>query len=144
MPGKSPCSMSCTRRYTKRQRSMATVWMCSDRGNNVYIGVWLMPLGISRQPYKDDKPAAQRSGRFPASWQWLCLAGLELYLGCLHVERRFGQQLLELGVLDLIIFQAPCLIGLHAAVLGAPLKERGLAEPVLADQKWYKNFLEKY
>ena len=45
---------------------------------------------------------------------------------------RLGQQLLEPGVLDFQVLQAVGLIGLHAAVLGAPFVERGLAESALA------------
>lgn len=92
-------------------------------------------LGTAPQ---DDKPGAQKSGCAPASWRWpcACLVGLALYpetdLERLQVKVRFGQQLLEPGILDLKILQAPSLISFHSTVLGAPPVERGLAEPALA------------
>lgn len=43
----------------------------------------------------------------------------------------FCQQLLEPGVLDLPVLQAPGLIGFHAVLLASPFVERGLAEPAL-------------
>lgn len=43
-----------------------------------------------------------------------------------------GQQLLEPGILDRQLPQAPRFLGIHAAVLGTPLVERGLAEPALS------------
>lgn len=42
-----------------------------------------------------------------------------------------GQQLLEAGILDFQLLQAPDFLGIHAAVLGTPLVERGLAEDAL-------------
>lgn len=42
-----------------------------------------------------------------------------------------GQQLLEPGILDLQLLQAPRFLGIHAAVPGTPLVERGLAEAAL-------------
>jgi len=50
----------------------------------------------------------------------------------LQVEVRFSQQFLESSILDFKALEAPGLINFHAAVLGAPLVERGLAEPALA------------
>jgi hypothetical protein len=62
--------------------------------------------------------------------------GLALYpetdLERLQVEVRFSQEFLEPSVIDFKILQPPGFIGFHAAVIGAPLVERGLAEPAMA------------
>ena len=62
--------------------------------------------------------------------------GLALYpedaLEGVDVEVRFGQELLELGVLAFQLFQPPGVGYVHAAELGPPLVERGVAEAAFA------------
>jgi hypothetical protein len=87
---------------------------------------------------QDGKTDAQRYVCVPASWRWpcACLERLAPYpeadLERLKVKVRLGQQLIEAGILAHQVHQTAGLIGPHAAVLRAPLEERGLAEPALA------------
>ncbi len=87
---------------------------------------------------QDGRPCARRAGHAPASGQWPCAcpAGLALYpeadLEGFEIQVGLGQQLLEPGILDLQLLQAPGFLGIHAAVLGPPLVERGLAETALS------------
>ena len=62
----------------------------------------------------------------------MAISGAVWVAAGVQVKVRFSQQLLEPGILDLKILQAPSLISFHATVLGAPLVEGGLAEPALA------------
>ncbi len=52
----------------------------------------------------------------------------------MDVQVRFSQQFLELVVLGLQLTQSPGIWHIRAAVLGAPLVERGLAEAAFAAQ----------
>ncbi len=62
--------------------------------------------------------------------------GLALYpenaLQGVHIEVRLGQQPFELGVLAFELAQPPGVVHVHAAVLGTPLVEGGVAEAALA------------
>ena len=55
-------------------------------------------------------------------------------LESMNVEMRFRQQLLELGVLAFQFLESPGVGNVHAAELGAPLVEGGVAEAALAAQ----------
>ncbi len=55
----------------------------------------------------------------------------EADLQCFEIQVGLGQQFLEPGILDFQLLQAPGFLCIHAAVLGTPLVERGLAEAAL-------------
>ena len=52
----------------------------------------------------------------------------------MDVQVGFGQQALELGVLTFELTQPPGVRNIHAAELGSPLVERGIAEAAFAAQ----------